>query len=114
VLVPLPVRIAVASVSRPLACPVISRDSVNQFYGVTMKFGILTEDLPPQPSTGGGFPSWAALVGMVVCPLIGMFIVGLTTWNLRSKVLVGIGGSTLWIVAVGLMIVSHRAGPTGA
>jgi hypothetical protein len=51
---------------------------------------------------------------MLVCPLIGLFMLGLTTWKMRSKVLVGIGGSILWIVAVGLLIFSHRAGPTGA
>jgi hypothetical protein len=51
---------------------------------------------------------------MLVFPLIGLLMVGLTSWKIRSKVLVGIGGSILWIVAVGLLISSSRAGPTGA
>jgi hypothetical protein len=51
---------------------------------------------------------------MLVCPLIGIFIVGFTTWKRRSKVLVGVGGTGLWIAAFGLMILFHRAGPTGA
>jgi hypothetical protein len=51
---------------------------------------------------------------MLVCPLIGLFMVGLTTWKMRSKVLVGIDGSILWIAAFALMIFLHRAGPTGA
>jgi hypothetical protein len=41
----------------------------------------LSEELPPQLSPDGRFPSWAALVGMLVCPLIGLFMVGLTTWK---------------------------------
>jgi hypothetical protein len=49
---------------------------------------------------------------MVICPLIGVFIVSLTTWNLRSKVLVGVGGSILWVVGFALVVASHRAGPT--
>lgn len=65
-------------------------------------------------SPDGKFPGWAAVVGMFVCPLIGLFIVDLTTWKMRSKVLVGTAGSILWIAAFALMILLHRAGPTGA
>ncbi len=76
--------------------------------------GSLSEQPPRRLSPGGKFPSWAAVVGMFVFPLIGLFMVGLTTWRMRSKVLVGIGGSIIWIVALGLLIASSRAGPTGA
>jgi hypothetical protein len=74
----------------------------------------LSEQPPVQLSPGGKFPGWAAVVGVLVFPLIGLFMVGLTNWRTRSKVLVGIGGSILWIVALGLLIASSRAGPTGA
>jgi hypothetical protein len=74
----------------------------------------LSEELPPQLPPDAKFPGWAALVGMLVCPLIGLFMVGSTTWKMRSKVLVGIAGSILWFVAFGLVIFSHRGGPTGA
>jgi hypothetical protein len=74
----------------------------------------LNEELPPRLSLDGKFPGWAALLGMLVCPLIGLFMVGLTTWTMRSKVLVGIGGSIVWLVALGLMIFTNLGGPTGA
>jgi len=48
---------------------------------------------------------------MLVCPLIGVYMVNLTTWRLRSKILVGLVGSIFWIGAVGLVIFSHRATP---
>jgi hypothetical protein len=74
----------------------------------------VSEQPPPQLPPDGQFPGWAALVGVLVFPPIGLFMVSLTTWNTRSTVLVGIGVSVLWVVAVGLVIFLHRGGPTGA
>lgn len=74
----------------------------------------MSEQPSAKISPDGKFPGWAAVVGMLVCPLIGLFIVGLTTWKMRSKVLVGTVGCILWIAAFALMILNGRAGPTGA
>jgi hypothetical protein len=41
-----------------------------------------------------------------------MFLLAIKDWKLWSEVLVGIGGSILWIVAFGLVIASHHAGLT--
>jgi hypothetical protein len=70
------------------------------------------EEAPPQLSPGGRLPGWTAVVGMAICPFIGVFIVGLTTWKLRSKVVVGVGGTILWIAAFGLFISTHPFSPT--
>jgi hypothetical protein len=74
----------------------------------------MSGQFPNEQRARGSFPGWSAVVGMVLFPLIGVFIVGLTAWKLRSKVLVGVGGCVLWILAVGLLFASSHAGPTPA
>ena len=60
----------------------------------------------------GRFPGWAAVVGMVIFPLIGVFVVGLTTWKASTKVVVGIVGTVLWVIAAVMMIRAHLGGAT--
>jgi hypothetical protein len=52
----------------------------------------------------GKFPGWAAAVCMAIFPPIGLFMVGLTTWKVRTMVLFGIGGSILWITGFAQVI----------
>jgi hypothetical protein len=78
-----------------------------------MSLETLSEQPQSQVSPNGSFPSWVAFVAMLIFPLIGVFIVALTTWRLRLKVIVGICGSILWIVAAGLTILFDLGGPTG-
>jgi|GEM_PF-6833111 len=67
--------------------------------------------LPPD----GRFPGWVAVAGMAVCPLVGVFMVALTTWRTRSKLAVGIGGLVIWVAAFWFVVVFRStAGPTGA
>jgi hypothetical protein len=80
----------------------------------SVTLGILSEDPLPVWSAPGHFPSWAAVISMAVCPGIGVVIVALTTWRLRTKILVGTGGTVIWIMAFGLLLVFYRGGPTPA
>jgi len=77
----------------------------------------MREDAPYQlisqpPEAEGRFPGWVAVVGMAICPLIGVFIVNLTAWRTSTKIIVSILGTILWVSVAALLIRMQHAGPT--
>ena len=77
----------------------------------------MSEDPPDQlisesSEAQGRFPGWVAVIGMTICPLIGVFMVMLTTWRTRTKAIVSIFGTVVWLSAAALLIRMGHSGPT--
>ena len=48
---------------------------------------------------------------MAIFPLMGVIVVGLTKWKLRTKAAVAIVGTALWVAIVVAMLHNSQAGP---
>lgn len=61
---------------------------------------------PERVQVRGQMPSWIAIAGLVICPPIGLLMVGFTRWSVMTKVGVAIAAIVAWIIF--LSLISHK------
>jgi hypothetical protein len=61
---------------------------------------------PAQVQVRGQMPGWIAIAGLVICPPIGLLMVGFTRWSVMTKVGAAIASIVAWIIF--LALVNHH------